>query len=109
MTTDHVILATAPLRGAGLDTLRTLGEVVEEPWIDESAMRLMNEEQLAARISDLGATIVICEADRCAGPVLEQPLVAICSTRGDPTNVDIPGATAKGIPVLHAPGRNADG
>ncbi|MEY2455306.1 MAG: D-3-phosphoglycerate dehydrogenase / 2-oxoglutarate reductase [Acidimicrobiaceae bacterium] len=109
MTTDHVILATAPLRGAGLDTLRTLGEVVEEPWIDESAMRLMNEEQLAARISDLGASIVICEADRCAGPVLEQPLVAICSTRGDPTNVDIPGATAKGIPVLHAPGRNADG
>src|SRR3954468_14991865 len=72
-------------------------------------MRLMNEEQLAERIADVGATVVICEADKCAGPVFEQPLVAVGSTRGDPTNVDIPGATAKGIPVLHAPGRNADG
>jgi D-3-phosphoglycerate dehydrogenase len=109
MSTDRVILATAPLRGPGLDLLRTLGDVVEEPWIDEASMRLMNEEQLAARIDELGATIVICEADKCAGPVLDRPLVAIGSTRGDPTNVDIPGATAKGIPVLHAPGRNADG
>jgi D-3-phosphoglycerate dehydrogenase len=109
MSTDRVILATAPLRGPSLDLLRTLGEVVEEPWIDETSMRLMNEEQLAARIDELGATIVICEADKCAGPVLDRPLVAIGSTRGDPTNVDIPGATAKRIPVLHAPGRNADG
>src|SRR5690606_6951973 len=45
----------------------------------------------------------------CKGPVLELPLRAICSTRGDPTNVDVAGATAAGIPVLHAPGRNADG
>ena len=36
------------------------------------------------------------------------PLVAIGSTRGDPTNVDVPAATAAGIPVLRAPGRNAD-
>jgi D-3-phosphoglycerate dehydrogenase len=41
--------------------------------------------------------------------VLDLPLLAIGSTRGDPTNVDLAGATAKGIPVLHAPGRNADG
>jgi D-3-phosphoglycerate dehydrogenase len=41
--------------------------------------------------------------------VLDLPLVAIGSTRGDPTNVDLDAATAKGIPVLRAPGRNADG
>jgi D-3-phosphoglycerate dehydrogenase len=41
--------------------------------------------------------------------VLDAGLLAIGSTRGDPTNVDVEGATAKGIPVLHAPGRNADG
>src|SRR5207237_615280 len=35
-------------------------------------------------------------------------LIAIGSTRGDPTNVDVPAATAAGIPVLRAPGRNAD-
>ena len=42
------------------------------------------------------------------GPVLDLPLVAIGSCRGDPNNVDIAAATEKGIPVLRAPGRNAD-
>jgi D-3-phosphoglycerate dehydrogenase len=102
------ILATAPLRGPGLDILRSLGDVIEDSWISESTMRLYTAEQLAARIAETGATIVICEADKCAGPVFEAGLIAIASTRGDPTNVDIPGATAAGIPVLHAPGRNAD-
>jgi D-3-phosphoglycerate dehydrogenase len=82
--------------------------VIEDPWITESSMRLYNAEQLAARIDETGATIVICEADKCAGPVLDSGLVAIASTRGDPTNVDIVAATAARIPVLHAPGRNAD-
>ena len=40
--------------------------------------------------------------------MLDLPLVAIGSCRGDPTNVDIPAATESGIPVLRAPGRNAD-
>jgi D-3-phosphoglycerate dehydrogenase len=40
--------------------------------------------------------------------VLELPLLAVASTRGDPNNVDIPACTAAGIPVLNAPGRNAD-
>jgi D-3-phosphoglycerate dehydrogenase len=109
MSDRPIVFATAPLRGPGLDLLHQIADVVAEPWIDASSMRLLNEEQLAARIAELGATVVICEADKCAGAVLEQQLVAIGSTRGDPTNVDVVGATAKGIPVLHAPGRNADG
>ena len=108
MTERPVILATAPLRGPGLDTLRSLGDVVEESWISATTMKLQNDEQLAARIAATGATIVICEADQCKGAVLEAGLTAIASTRGDPTNVDVSGATAKGIPVLRAPGRNAD-
>jgi D-3-phosphoglycerate dehydrogenase len=40
--------------------------------------------------------------------VLDLALEAIGATRGDPTNVDVAGATAAGIPVLRAPGRNAD-
>lgn len=103
-----VILATAPLRGPGVDILRSIGELVEDPWISETSMRLYNEQQLAERIAETRASVVICEADKCAGPVLESGLLAIASTRGDPTNVDVPGATAAGIPVLHAPGRNAD-
>jgi D-3-phosphoglycerate dehydrogenase len=105
---ERVILATAPLRGPGLDLLRTLGEVVLDPWIDHQPLRLYNADQLAERATDLGASVVICEADSCKGPVLELPLEAIGSTRGDPTNVDVAGATDKGIPVLRAPGRNAD-
>jgi D-3-phosphoglycerate dehydrogenase len=104
-----VLFATAPLRGEGLSRLERLADVVTDPWIDATTMRILNEHQLAERIDELGATIVICEADVCKGPVFERPLVAVGSTRGDPTNVDVPGATAAGIPVLHAPGRNADG
>src|ERR1044072_9396034 len=104
------ILATAPLRGPGLELLRSLGDVVGAPWIPgpASPMKLHGPDELAARIQELGADVVICEADSCKGPVLDLPLQAICSTRGDPTNVDVDGATAKGIPVLRAPGRNAD-
>jgi D-3-phosphoglycerate dehydrogenase len=101
-------LVTAPFRGEGLETLRRVCDVVLDPWIEHTPLRIYNAEQLAERVAADGATVVICEADMCSGPVLDLPLVAIGSTRGDPTNVDLPGATKAGIPVLHAPGRNAD-
>jgi D-3-phosphoglycerate dehydrogenase / 2-oxoglutarate reductase len=103
-----VVLVTAPLRGPALDELRGLADVVLDPWLDHRPVRLYGPDDLAARIAEVGATVVICEADSCSGAVLEQPLVAIGSTRGDPTNVDVGAATAAGIPVLHTPGRNAD-
>ncbi len=109
MADRPVIFSTAPLSGPGVDQLRELGELVVDPWIEQQPLRLYNDEQLAARAAELGATILICEADKCSGPVFDLPLLAIGSTRGDPTNVDLEGATAKGIPVLRAPGRNADG
>ena len=102
-------LVTAPFRGAGLERLTSLcSEVVLDPWIDHRPLRLYNSEQLAERIVAEGATLLVVESDSVKGPVLDLPLVAIGSCRGDPTNVDVPGATAKGIPVLRAPGRNAD-
>lgn len=100
---------TAPFRGEGMATLEGVAEVVYDPWIEHTPLQLMNEEALAARISAEGADIVVCEADSCKGPVLDAGLRVIGSTRGDPTNVDVAGATERGIPVLHAPGRNADG
>jgi D-3-phosphoglycerate dehydrogenase len=105
------MFATAPLRGDGVATLEKLGELTQEPWITgpTEPMTILGEAQLAARLQAMDANIVICEADSCQGAVLDLPLRAICSTRGDPSNVDVAGATAKGIPVLHAPGRNADG
>lgn len=101
-------LVTAPFRGEGLETLRGLADVVLDPWIDQQPLRLYNSEQLAERIDAEGANLLIVESDSVKGPVLERPLLAIGSCRGDPNNVDIEAATARGIPVLRAPGRNAD-
>ena len=106
--TDHKALVTAPFRGEGLATLEGLAEVVLDPWIDHSPLRLYNPEQLAERGAAEGADLLVVESDSVAGPVFELPLLAIGSCRGDPNNVDVAGATAKGIPVLRAPGRNAD-
>jgi D-3-phosphoglycerate dehydrogenase len=102
---------TAPLRGPGFDKLRELTDVVYDPWIDATPLRIYSAEQLAERISSEAADIVVVESDSVAGPVFElgaRALRAIASTRGDPNNVDIPGATAAGIPVLNTPARNAD-
>jgi D-3-phosphoglycerate dehydrogenase len=101
-------LLTAPLRGAGLDKLRCLFDVVHEPWIDQTPLRISNPEELAARVDAVGATVLVVESDLVSGPVLERPLLAVAATRGDPTNVDVAAATAAGIPVLYTPGRNAD-
>jgi D-3-phosphoglycerate dehydrogenase len=101
-------LVTAPFRGEGLDTLHELADVVLDPWIDHRPLRLYKAEELAERVTAEGADILIVESDSVKGPVLDLPLRAIGACRGDPTNVDIPGATEKGIPVLRAPGRNAD-
>ena len=102
-------LVLAPFRGEGLEQLRAVCDVVYEPWIEAQPAKMYNEDELAKRLADEGATVLVCEADRVAGPVLDLPLVVVGSTRGDPTNVDVAAATAHGIPVLRAPGRNADG
>jgi D-3-phosphoglycerate dehydrogenase / 2-oxoglutarate reductase len=101
-------LVTAPLRGEGFDKLRRLADVVYDPWIDQTPLRIFSAEQLADRISAEGADVVVVESDSVNGPVFDVGLRAIASTRGDPNNVDVAGATAAGIPVLNTPGRNAD-
>ena len=102
-------LVTAPFRGEGLEKLRRIAEVVYDPWIEQQPLRIYNPEQLGERIEHEDANIVIVESDSVRGPVLDLPLLAIGSCRGDPNNVDVPAATTRGIPVLRAPGRNADG
>lgn len=101
-------LVTSPLRGEGFDRIRDLAEVVYDPWIDQTPLRMYSSTQLAERIDAEGANLVIVETDSVKGEVFERPLVAVASTRGDPNNVDVAGATAAGVPVLHCPGRNAD-
>jgi D-3-phosphoglycerate dehydrogenase len=101
-------LVTAAVRGPGLSLLHELADTTLDSWLDQPSLRIYNAEQLAARVAEEQATVVIVESDRCAGPLFDQPLLAVCSCRGDPNNVDVAAATAAGIPVLRAPGRNAD-
>ena len=99
---------TAPLRGPGFGKLRELADVVYDPWIDQTPLRIYTAEQLAERASSENADVLVVESDSVGAPVFDLPLRAIASTRGDPNNVDVPGATSAGIPVLYTPGRNAD-
>ncbi len=101
-------LVTAAVRGPGLDLLGQLADVTLDSWLEQPTLRIYNADQLAEAMASIGATIAVVESDRCAGPLFELDLLAICSCRGDPTNVDVAAATAAGVPVLRAPGRNAD-
>jgi D-3-phosphoglycerate dehydrogenase len=107
--TKPVALVTASFRGPGLERLAEVCEVVYDPWLDQRPLRIWDGAKLGSRVDEVGATVLVCEADFVMGEILDRPLLAIGSTRGDPTNVDVAGATARGIPVLHTPGRNADG
>ncbi|HTH90245.1 NAD(P)-dependent oxidoreductase [Mycobacterium sp.] len=108
MVTRLRALVTAPLRGDGFAKLRLLADVVYDPWIDQTPLRIYTAEQLAERASAENADVLVVESDSVGGPVFDLPLRAVASTRGDPNNVDIAGATNAGIPVLYTPGRNAD-
>ena len=101
-------LVTAAVRGPGLDLLHQLADLVLDSWLDQPTLRIYNAAQLAERTAAEGASIVIVESDACGAELYEQPMIAVCSCRGDPNNVDIAAATAAGVPVLRAPGRNAD-
>ena len=101
-------LVTAPLRGEGMARLEELVDVVYDPWIDQNPLRMYSSAQLAERAASEQADILIVEADIVGREVFERPLMAVAATRADPVNVDIPAATAAGVPVLRCPGRNAD-
>jgi D-3-phosphoglycerate dehydrogenase len=101
-------LVTAAVRGPGLDLLGELADLVLDSWLAQPKLRIYDAGQLAERVAAEGATVVVVESDQCGGTLFEQPLLAVASCRGDPNNVDVVAATEAGVPVLRAPGRNAD-
>ena len=55
-------LVLAPLRGEGKDILESVCDIVYEPWIEEHPIKLYNPEDLAAKIAEVGATVLVCES-----------------------------------------------
>ncbi len=99
---------TAEFSPEALEELKKIigDEIVYESWRETSNL-YFNDEDLIQKIKEIGAEIFICEGDNVKKTVLENiDLKIIGSTRGDPNNIDLETATAKGIPVLFAPNRN---
>jgi D-3-phosphoglycerate dehydrogenase / 2-oxoglutarate reductase len=98
---------TANMSAEGLERLRKRMEVVYEPWGE--TRKLYMAEELAEKLKELSADVVIIETDLCHEEVFEAidlKMIGVC--RGEPLNVDVELATSKGIPVFNTPGRNAD-
>jgi D-3-phosphoglycerate dehydrogenase len=102
------ILSLAALRGSGLEMLRGLGELELDPWNAYVPIKMHSADELVARLQ--GVDVFIVEADHVSAAVFERcpQLRIVASCRADPVNVDIDAATAAGVPVVHAPGRNAE-
>lgn len=101
-------LITASFDPAGLDALRQHMEIVHEDW-RQSKHIYLDAATLVDRIGAAAADVLIVEADFVLAEAIERTnLRLIGSCRGDPNNVAIDTATARGIPVLFTPGRNAD-
>jgi phosphoglycerate dehydrogenase-like enzyme len=101
-----ISLITASLDDEGLNTLRSYGEVRYQPLAETKQM--LGGSRLVRALD--GVDVFITEADNLRQREIEQlnSLQIICSCRGNPVNIDVNTATAKGIPVLNAPARNAD-
>jgi phosphoglycerate dehydrogenase-like enzyme len=101
-------LITASFDDAAKVRLARHMDVVHEDWKVRQSI-YFDGAQFAQRIREVGADVLIVEADLVHSEVLEAcPLVMIACCRGDPVNIDLELATRKGIPVFHTPGRNAD-
>jgi len=100
------ILATADLDAAALASLGALGPVEHASF--REAMRLLTGEALAEALA--GVEVFVTEIDVLDAAVLEKApsLRVVAACRGDVVNVDVEACTAYGIPVLGAPGRNAE-
>jgi D-3-phosphoglycerate dehydrogenase len=89
-----------------LDRLQSRCEVIHAGW-GKSGRRL-SEKELSAIIGDVN--ILLVGYERITARIIEKAkkLRLIGCSRSNPVNVDVVAATLRGIPVIHAPGRNAN-
>lgn len=98
------ILVTATLDDWGIQRLGRYGQVCYEGFGEQK--RLLAGRKLVRALA--GVDVFVTEVDQVRARVLDQVdcLRVIACCRADPANIDVEAATERGIPVLHAPGRN---
>lgn len=99
-------IITAELLEPYLSQIRELCDVTVCGWAKDK--KLMPEDKLIEQLE--GAEIFIVEFEQVSARVIEAcpDLKLIMCVRGNPVNVDSAACTARGIPLLYAPGRNAN-
>ena len=101
-------LITASFDPAAKTRLARHMDVVHEDWKARNHI-YFDGAAFARRINEVGADVLVVEADLVHAEVLDACRIAMIGCcRGDPVNIDLALATQKGIPVFHTPGRNAD-
>jgi len=99
-------LVTAEFTDDGVSRLEALGYTVARGGWGTTRQALDREAYVAAAE---GAQLLVTEIEVVDAAVLDRlPDVRVVATaRGGPVNVDLEACTARGIPVLSTPGRNA--
>jgi D-3-phosphoglycerate dehydrogenase len=101
-------LILAPFAAPHLDRLRRRLDVTYESWLETRC--LWDPEELGARLATDSTEVLVIEADFAfaelfdAAPALR--FVGVC--RNALNQVDVEAATAAGVIVTHAPGRNTN-
>ncbi len=100
------VLVTAAFDDASIERMRGFAEVEYASFRDR--MQLLTGASLVKALGD--REVLITEVDVVDAAALKQlpQLRVVAACRGDAVNVDVAACTAFGIPVLFAPGRNAD-
>ncbi len=106
MTTPIAFVA-AEWPESGHTALRELGYQVRTGGWGETGRALDTAGLIDAAA---GAAVLVVEVETVDDEVLDAlpDVQVVCTARGTPSNVDIEACTRRRIPVLHAPGRNAD-
>ncbi|MFP6564741.1 MAG: NAD(P)-dependent oxidoreductase [Myxococcota bacterium] len=100
------ILVTADFDEAGLARLRELGDVEYRSYRD--AMRLLTGEALVEALAGFDVFITEIDVVEAAAFAKLPALRVVASCRGDSVNIDQEAASVYGVPLLEAPGRNAE-